>query len=713
MTPHEQLAAKAFELHQAGRIVEAELLYRQALALQPTYADALHLLGVCEHQSGRNVEAIAHIRSAIGIDPAQSGYQSNLGAVLAAIGRFEEAAGAFSTAVQLNANAADAHNNLGNALRELNRLADAEASYRRAIAIRPDYPEAHYHLAGVLSALGQLDAAEAMYRRAIELRPRYPEAMNNLGTLLQDRGRYEESIRCFERAIAIRSTYVEAMSNLGNSLREVGRVPDAVTCFQRALSVRQDADVLNNLANAFREQHRLGEAESALLQALELRPKFAEALGTLSGVHKDAGRMEQAIACVNQSVVIKPSAQLAGNGLFLLHHLDGVSADRLVAEHAAWNDQYAKPLAPSAFSSVSRVAGQRLRVGYVSPDLSDHPVGRFILPLLENHDHTRFEIFCYTDTRKPDAVTERIKSCADAWRLTLGRTDLEAAEIIRGDRIDILIDLAMHTRHNRMMMFALKPAPVQATYLAYPSTTGLATMDYRVSDPYLDPPDRELGYCEKTVRLPNTYWCYAAPRHAPDVGSLPADRNGIITFGCLNQYAKVTPRARRAWRQLLRQIPKSRFLVHAGVGRHREDALREFTLEGLDPNRLQFVERVSQSQYFAQYNEIDIGLDTFPYPGGTTTCDALWMGVPVVSLPGALSISRGGLSVLSNVGLAKLAADSVERYIEIASDLASDIDRLRTLRAGMRPRMLASPLMDARQFARDFESMLESISIRA
>ena len=420
--------------------------------------------------------------------------------------------------------------------------------------------------------------------------------------------------------------------------------------------------------------------------------------------------MEEAMAFFAQSFAAKASPNLPGNELFNLHHLDDINAETLIAAHTQWNERYAKHLAPASVPAVRRGRGTRLRVGYVSPDFGHHPVGRFILPLLENHDHSRFEIFCYADSRTEDAVTKKLERCADTWRMTLGASDADLAELVRRDEIDILIDLAMHTRHSRIMMFALKPAPVQVTYLGYPSTTGLGTIDYRVSDPYIDPPGRELGYCEKTIRLPHTYWCFAAPDGAPHVGPLLADRNGFITLGCMNQYTKVTPQMRGIWRQILRQVPDSRLLVHAPNGRHRTEAAMELQRDGLDPNRLQFVAAAPYHEYLARFSRIDIGLDTYPYPGGTTTCEALWMGVPVVTLPGALSITRGGLSVLSNIGLSELAAKDIDDYVNIAAGLAADLPRLRALRAGMRERMLASPLMDAPRFARAFEALLESIA---
>jgi predicted O-linked N-acetylglucosamine transferase (SPINDLY family) len=256
-------------------------------------------------------------------------------------------------------------------------------------------------------------------------------------------------------------------------------------------------------------------------------------------------------------------------------------------------------------------------------------------------------------------------------------------------------------------MFARKPAPVQVTYLAYCSTTGIDAMDCRLSDPYLDPPEiDESVYVEKTVRLPRTYWCYQVPLDVPDVSPLPAASAGNITFGCLNNYCKVTKPTWRAWYQILRQVPQSKLVVHADRGKHREVARQRMAEAGVDPNRLEFADFLPPLEYFRFYHTLDIVLDPFPYAGGTTTCDAMWMGVPVVTLAGQTAVSRGGFSLLSDVGLPELVARDVNQYVRIAADLASDVNRLAELRSTLRQKMLASPILDAPQFARDVEAAL-------
>jgi len=329
-----------------------------------------------------------------------------------------------------------------------------------------------------------------------------------------------------------------------------------------------------------------------------------------------------------------------------------------------------------------------------------------MLPLLANHDHTSFEIYCYTDLTIPDALTDQLKSLVHFWKLTSGLSDAQLADLIRSDGIDILVDLTMHLKGSRLMAFARKPAPVQVTYLAYCSTTGLETMNYRLSDPQLDPLYmNDSVYTERTVRLPRTYWCYPEPENAPDVGPLHASSAGHVMFGCFNNYSKVTRQTLEMWARILNAVPESRLVIHAHEGSHRQAALELFASHGVEAGRVHFNGFRRLDEYLAQYNQVDISLDPFPYGGGTTTCDAIYMGVPVVSLEGATAVSRAGKSILTNVGLQDLVAKSPDQYVEIALKLAADLPRLEDLRKSLRQRLKDSPLMDGPQFARDMEEI--------
>jgi protein O-GlcNAc transferase len=353
-----------------------------------------------------------------------------------------------------------------------------------------------------------------------------------------------------------------------------------------------------------------------------------------------------------------------------------------------------------------RSPDRRLRIGYVSPDFKDHVVARFMLPLLAHHDRVNFEIFCYADVARPDRMTEALRKHADHWRVTLGMTDEQMARKVREDRIDILVDLTMHMGSNRLLAFARKPAPVQVTYLAYCSTTGLETMDYRLTDPYLDPQRDENCNCytEQTIYLPTTYWCYAAPGGAPRIGPLPATSVGRITFGCLNNFAKISGPTIQVWSRVLHAVPNSRLIVHSGEGGHRKLFCERMAGFGIDPARIEFAGFLREPNYFQEYQRIDIALDPFPYVGGTTTLDALWMGVPVITLAGETAVSRAGVSILSNLGMPEWIARNADEYVKKVVDLTGDLNRLAGLRASLRDRLDRSPLMDAPRFARDIEA---------
>jgi predicted O-linked N-acetylglucosamine transferase (SPINDLY family) len=327
-----------------------------------------------------------------------------------------------------------------------------------------------------------------------------------------------------------------------------------------------------------------------------------------------------------------------------------------------------------------------------------------LLPLFSNHNYVDFEIVCYSDVVQPDSVTAQLRACADQWQETAGLSDEALADLVREDRIHILVDLNMHMEGSRLLAFARRPAPVQATYLAYAGTTGMDAMDYRLTDTHLDPAGAgESIYTERSIRLGTSYWCYPPPGEAPATGPLPAQTAGHVTYGCLNSFWKINPRVVEVWAAILRTTPNSRLVLHAPPGRHRNELFGLMGRHEVEPGRIRFESRASGADYFGLYQRIDIALDPFPYPGGTTTCDALWMGVPVVTFAGRGAIARAGVSILSNVGLPSLITDSPSRYVQIATELAGDLARLSVLRRSLRNQMAHSPLMDAGRFARDIE----------
>jgi protein O-GlcNAc transferase len=704
---NQQAFFEAMQLHRAGRLPEAEAAYRKLLAQDPNRADASQMLGVVLSQTGRAGEGEALIRRAISLQPGNANVHSNLGFVLVNQGRKEEAVEAFRKAVALRPDFLDALTNLGNVFRELGRLDEAVAAYQQALQRRPSSHILLNNLSLVLLDQDRAEEAIELCRRAISLNPSIPELHNNLASAQVRTGNPQEALASADRAIALRADYSEAHFNRGNALQALGRMEDAIEAFRQAVAMRSDyAEAWHNLGNAMREARQLDDAMECYQKARAAGFKGFELPSNVGTALKDMGELDESLSCFHRALAIKLDPMVESNLVYTLHFHPDSTPQSLAAAHGTWNEHHARPLAARIRPhNNDRNPDRRLRIGYVSPDFRYHPVGLFLVPLLSHHDHANVEIVCYSGVRRPDEVTNRLAGCADTWRDTRRLSDEQLADQIRADRIDVLVDLTMHMASSRLLVFARKQAPVQITYLAYCSTTGLDTMDYRLTDPYLDPVGiDETVYAEKSIRLPRTYWCYEPPAGEIEVGAVPASIGGRVTFGCLNNYCKVTRATFAAWCEILCQVPDSRLLVHAAEGRHRDRARELLRSSGIDPNRLEFVGFHPLADYFRQYQQIDIALDPFPYTGGTTTCDALWMGVPVLSLAGQTAVSRGGLSILSNVGHPELVAHDAAEYVRIATSLANDLPRLTDLRCSLRARMRQSPLMDAPQFARDVEA---------
>ena len=578
---------------------------------------------------------------------------------------------------------------------------------RRAVAVDPRRFDYHNNLGIALANLGQWEAAMVAYRQALGLRPDFADGWFNLGTALQTTGRAQESAAAFERAAALRPDHLEAHTRLGIALSDMGKRHEAIAAFQRALSLDPNCpEALHNLANALHANGRVDEAISMVRQALALRPDFDQALILLGNAQKDIGQLDAALASNDRAMQLRPDdASLHSNRLYTLHFHPDYDAAALLREHLAYNARHAAALAKSIRSHDNDPSPDRpLRIGYVSADLRSHPVGMALEPLLAHHDHTQFQIICFANAPIEDEVTRRLRACSDRWHCIAGWSDQQVAELVRGEKIDILVDLSLHLGHNRLLVFAQKPAPVQVTYLGYPSTTGLSTMDYRLGDPYIDPPGTERYYVEQTIRLPRTYLCWKWSGKDLPISELPALSNGYVTFGSLNNFCKVTPAVLETWGKVLAAVKDSRLILRCPPGQTSVRVRQTLAQRGIDPQRIELFSRLPLDQYVALCSRQDIGLDPFPYPGHTTSLDSLWLGVPMVTLAGNTAVSRAGVSLLYNLNLPELIARAPDQYVAIARALAEDLPRLAELRRGLRSRLQSSPLTDGPGFARDVEA---------
>jgi predicted O-linked N-acetylglucosamine transferase (SPINDLY family) len=565
---------------------------------------------------------------------------------------------------------------LGNAFKHKGNLPDAIDAYRHAIKLNSRFAEAYSNLGATLRQQGSFADAIAAYRQAIALDPNMVEAHYNLGIALEEQGKPSAAIEAYHRALALKPDFIEAYENLGVALQSEGRLAEAITAYRKVLAWKPDAQIYNILGTALFEQGKYEEANRAYRDALILNPGYAESHSNL---------------------------------LLGLNYRADIEPGDLFTQHVRWATQHASAIESTCeLLRNDRMPDRVVRVGYVSPDFRAHSVAFFIEPVLDHHDRDKFTVYCYSNVARPDAVTDRLRGHSDHWREIARRDDHEVATQIHEDRIDILVDLAGHTGRNRLLVFARKPVPIQVTYLGYPNTTGLMTIDYRLTDAIADPiGSSDASYSETLVRLPKGFLCYRPPERCPPITALPALNTGYVTFGCFNNVSKVNPAVVAIWARILQALPRARLLLKGAAfadtaSRDRVQAL--FGQDGITADRIEMTPLIKgRAEHLQTYGRVDIALDPFPYNGTTTTCEALWMGVPVISLAGQTHAGRVGVSLLTHVGLSELIAESPEAYVQLAVELASNLEHLQYLRRGLRERLQRSPLMDAAGFTRSLE----------
>lgn len=572
-----------------------------------------------------------------------------------------------------------------------------------------DQPDPEAWLRAGYECERQADAAgaEGFYRRIIEHDPGHADAHYFLGRIAASGGREDEAIALLQRAAELRPREATFLETLGEALMEARRFAEAVDVFGAAVALLPEAAALRSgYAAALIEANRREEARPELEKLREMLPDAHEVHFNLAGIYREYGRIDDSVAGYRRALELQPShAPSYSNLLFQANCSADMDAAAIFAEHQRFGARFARRYEPPLIDSAWP---RRLRIGYLSPDFRNHVVMRFMEPILSCHDRARFEVFCYYSHRRKDAVTERLRKLAACWIDCEDLSDAQLADRIRADRIDILVDLAGHTVGNSLLALALKLAPVQATYLGYPNTTGLGAVDYRITDAFADPPgDSDRFSIERLVRLPGCYFCYRPEPDAPAVGPLPAQAAGHVTFGCFNNFAKLSGAFLDMAARVLSAVPDSRLLLKArplSIETVARPVSERFERAGIDPARIELRGwEASATDHLAIYGSVDIALDSFPYNGATTTCEALWMGVPVVSLAGDRHAARVGSSLLNALGLGEYLARDADEYVAISARLAADRAKLAALRAGMRERMRRSPLMDEVGFTRRLE----------
>lgn len=667
--------------HRAGRLTHAEAIYRHVVTREPDNAQALFLLGALCLSSDRNAEAAPLLERAAERVPGNAHYLSNLGEAYRRLGQPRQAADTLVKAVALRPDLAETSYNLGLALRDLGEIEAALMCFVRAADVAPELFELQLQLAEMLKRSGDCVRAVGHYQCALALRPGSHEALVGLAFCLRTLRRIDGAVAMARRATTLHPSHAGAHYELGEALVAQNRQSD----FDEAIA-------------AFRRS----------IQLFDANPRAHFGLG---GALLDVARVPEALEEFRAALALTKDRAAHSN---LVYTLGFTATDPRapLLEAQRWARDYAEPLAQHVRPhQCSRDPERRLRVGYVGPSFRDHCQAFFLDPLLRHHDHERFEIFCYASVAQPDKITERLLGYADIARLTHGLDDLALADQIRDDQIDILVDLNMHMADARLRTFACRPAPIQMCWLAYPGTTGLPTMDYRITDPLLDPPGSDLSvYSEESLRLPDAFWCYDPLQpEPPEVGPLPALQSGFPTFGCLNALWKLTDDALALWARVLRAVPGSRLTLLAPLGETRSRLLATFERQGVEPSRIDCVARKPRADYLRSYGAIDICLDTIPYNGHTTSLDAFWMGAPVLSLVGPTVVGRAGLCQATLLGLPQLVAHTPEDFVARAVELAGDLPGLARLRSELRGRMESSPLMDGARFAENFEALYRQV----
>lgn len=705
----EALGSLGNVLKRQGRLDDAIDCLRKAIALKPDFAEGYNNLGNALWERGDLAEAIAACRKSIELNPAYPQAHANLGNVLVAEGRLDEAIAAYGEALHRNPDYAEVFGNRGKAYSALGKRDLAIASYRRALALKPHYPEAHSDLGHALLAEGRLEEAVASYRSALGLRSAYPEAHNGLGAALWQQGKRDEAAACWTRALELRPDNPEALSNLGSALMDRGQRAEAVACYRRAIALKPDLpEALSNLGAALQDQGSLGEAVECFRKALALRPDLSQIHDNLGNALKDQGRPDEAVASYRAALALEPGNHKAHDNLIMtLHYCERHFDEDHCSAVRSYADLIRRGPARRHFMNAPDPA-RRLRIGYVSPDLRAHPVGYFLTCVLPAHDRSAVETFCYSNSALVDAITAGLRLAAGQWRTIAGMPDAEVDALIRQDGIDILVDLAGHTAGNRLALFAGRAAPVQATWLGYFGTTGLAAMDYILADRFVVLPGEEALFSETVCRMPDSYFCFAPPDLEVPVleGRGVARPAGELVLGSFNNWSKVSEGTVGLWSRVLSAIPGSRLLLKTKFLDNpeiRRDAFARFARHGIAPGRLILEGPSPRAELLAAYNRMDIALDPFPFGGGATTLEALWMGVPVAARRGDRWVARVAESILATAGLPDLVADDADGYVRLVERLSADRLRREHLHRSLRSTLKSSPLCDGPRFARSLE----------
>ncbi|NLG18499.1 MAG: tetratricopeptide repeat protein [Fibrobacter sp.] len=666
----QSLYQKGIELLRSGKTDEAGGILEHARTLFPQSADILFALGNVYRVCGNYGKAAQQFEDALKLRPDFFAARFNLGSAFRELKQYDRAAAHFKYALELKADSFEAHLSLGMVFKEQNRFAEALEELKAALSIRGNSLELFVNLAEVYIGLKNYDDALSCFYSALALSPDSPDILNGLGNTFILKKDHVRAKECYVRALEKNPGFADAHFNLGTLMREWNRLDEAIVCFKNALRFKPDsAPVFVNLGESLLAAGEIKEAEECFRKALQIDPGYC-------------------LAEDNLLLAMSYNPSYSCSQLFEEHRKRG--SRRIPVQRVFTND-------PNP--------DRRLKIGYLSPDFCKHPAASFMEPVIRNHDRDNFEVFCYSQTVNRDIKTEMFKSMVNNWREIESLDDKKTVELIISDEIDILVDCAGHMNGNRLGVFAQRAAPVQITGFGYPGTTGLYTIDYRLSDSVADPDGEEVCHTEKLIRLESGFCCYAPPENAPEITAPPAVENGYLTFGSTHTLARLNEKVIRLWADVMNAVDRSRLLIFRSTLTERSISRLKAAFDkcGVDPDRIEFQSQVPSPGHLAVYSRIDLLLDTFPWSGHTTACESLWMGVPVITLRGDRHAGRMVACVLSMAGMPEFIAESADDYVRIAGKWAADVDGLLKTRAGLRERISTSSLCDGEKFTRCLE----------
>jgi len=710
----QEILQTAIALQKNGKLREARKLYREVLAIYPDNFDALHMSAVIARNMKFYAEAEKYFKRAIDGKDDFAPLYLNYGLLMNELKRFAEAATVFEKAIVLKADYVEAYDNLALVHQNLKQLDDALEVFSKVVALKPNYAEAFFRTGIILHAMNQTDAALANYDKAISIKSEYSEAHFNRGVALRQLRRLVEAISSYDEAIKIKPDYADAYYSRGNVLKDLRRYDESLASYSRAIFLQAEhAEAYFVRGVLLQELKRFSEAVMSFQKSIIIKPDYAEAYNFLGYALIELKEITSGLDSYHKAIKVKPDYFIAhSNLLFSLSYAEHVPSSSRLKEAKTFGASASRAARVKFSSWGMDHSKKQLRIGFVSGDFWSHPVGYFLKNVVSSFDSSKIVCFAYTNNSYEDAITASLKKGFSSYKSLVGMTDFDAAKVIHADGVQVLVDLSGHTALNRLPVFAYKPAPIQISWLGYWATTGVQEIDYILGDPNVTPMDEEQDFSERIKRLPECYFCFSPPEYDIEIAELPALRNGYITFGCFNNFSKVNNSVISLWARVLSAIPESKMYLKTSQLDNPEivqNTIDLFAASGISSNRLVFEGRTERIDYLKSYNKVDITLDPFPYPGGATSVESLWMGVPVLTKKGNWFIAHNGETIARNSGQSHWIAQDEGDYLNKAINYSSDLTALARVRAGLRRQILGSPLFDAQRFARNFEQVMVDI----